>query len=83
MLAAPGQPQSTRLLHTADVLHSVGVLELALVVLLVGDDVLPTAVTEGVLVVVLRVGVVVVVGVVGRVDALVVVLGVGGGVVGG
>jgi hypothetical protein len=58
-------------------------MELAFVVLLVGVDVLPTAVTDGVLVVVVRVGVVVVVvaGVEGRVDALVVALGEGVGVV--
>jgi hypothetical protein len=63
------------------VLEAVGVVELAFVVLFVGVDVVPTAATDGVLVVVPRVGVVVVVGVVGRVDALVVVRGAGGGVV--
>jgi hypothetical protein len=67
------------LFHTADVPHSAGDLELAFVVLFVGVDVLPTAVTDGVLVVGLRVGVVV--GVVATVDALCVVPGAGGGVV--
>ena len=49
-MAGPGQPQATRLLHTEDVVQSVGLFELCLVVLFVGDIVLATAVTDGELV---------------------------------